>query len=295
MIGETEPGAGPERKRYVITDDGATDFEAWLREPLAPEPHLQTVLFAKVVLALMLDRDAGGYLDTQRAAHLQRMRELTELKRTGGMVDALLADHGLFHLEADLRWIDLTAARLDALAHGGAVVTPLVEARGVVLSFGATPALQGADMAVARGEIVAVMGPSGSGKTTLLHCLAGILTPSSGEIRFAGERIDTLGETDAQPAPPGAVRLRLPVRAAGAGADRRGERRPPAAARRDPPGRGGAGGRRVARPGWGWTAWAGGARASSPAGRRSASPSPAVWSPPPRCSSPTSPPARWTR
>ena len=40
---------------------------------------------------------------------------------------------------------------------------PLVEARDVVLSFGATPALQGADMAVARGEIVAVMGPSGSG------------------------------------------------------------------------------------------------------------------------------------
>ena len=44
------------------------------------------------------------------------MRELTELKRTGGLVDALLADHGLFHLEADLRWIDLTAARLAALA-----------------------------------------------------------------------------------------------------------------------------------------------------------------------------------
>jgi putative ABC transport system ATP-binding protein len=75
-------------------------------------------------------------------------------------------------------------------------VTPLVEARDVVLSFGATPALQGADMAVARGEIVAVMGPSGSGKTTLLHCLAGILTPSAGEIRFAGERIDTLSETE---------------------------------------------------------------------------------------------------
>jgi hypothetical protein len=44
------------------------------------------------------------------------MRELTELKRTGGIVEALLADHGLFHLEADLRWIDLTSARLDALA-----------------------------------------------------------------------------------------------------------------------------------------------------------------------------------
>jgi hypothetical protein len=47
--------------------------------------------------------------------HAQRMRELTHLKRTGSTVDALLADHGLFHLEADLRWIDTTVARLDAL------------------------------------------------------------------------------------------------------------------------------------------------------------------------------------
>jgi DNA-binding PadR family transcriptional regulator len=116
VVGETEAGAGPERKRYVITEQGATDFDAWLTEPLEPEPHLQTMLFAKVVLALMLDRDAHGYLDRQRAAHLQRMRELTGVKRTGDPVDGLLADHGLFHLEADLRWIDLTAARLDVLA-----------------------------------------------------------------------------------------------------------------------------------------------------------------------------------
>jgi hypothetical protein len=44
------------------------------------------------------------------------MRELTELRRSGDLVDALLADHGLFHLEADLRWIDLTSARVSALA-----------------------------------------------------------------------------------------------------------------------------------------------------------------------------------
>ncbi|WP_370084640.1 helix-turn-helix transcriptional regulator [Streptacidiphilus sp. MAP12-16] len=116
VVGETEPGAGPDRKRYVITDAGATEFEAWLAEPVAAEPHLQTVLFSKVVLALMLGRDAERYLDAQRAAHLQRMRELTEIKRSSGLVDALLADHGLFHLESDLRWIDLTAARLDALS-----------------------------------------------------------------------------------------------------------------------------------------------------------------------------------
>jgi hypothetical protein len=64
----------------------------------------------------MLGRPAEAYLDAQRAAHLQRMRELTKIKRTGGLMDALLADHGLFHLEADLRWIDVTSARLGALA-----------------------------------------------------------------------------------------------------------------------------------------------------------------------------------
>jgi DNA-binding PadR family transcriptional regulator len=114
--GEAEPGAGPDRKRYAITPAGQLEVEAWLTEPVAPEPHLQTVLFAKVVLALMLGRPAADYLDTQRRAHLRRMRELTELKQAGSLVDALLADHGLFHLEADLRWIDTTTARLGALA-----------------------------------------------------------------------------------------------------------------------------------------------------------------------------------
>jgi putative ABC transport system ATP-binding protein len=73
-------------------------------------------------------------------------------------------------------------------------VTPIIEARDVVLSFGETPALRGASLAAERGEILAIMGPSGSGKTTLLHCLAGILVPASGEIRFDGQRVDTLNE-----------------------------------------------------------------------------------------------------
>ncbi|MCO1618724.1 PadR family transcriptional regulator [Micromonospora tulbaghiae] len=115
VVGDVAPGAGPDRKRYVITDLGATEVEHWLTEPVEPEPHLQTVLFTKVALALMLDRPAEEYLDTQRAAHLRRMRELTEIKRNGELVDVMLADHGLYHLEADLRWIETTGARLDAL------------------------------------------------------------------------------------------------------------------------------------------------------------------------------------
>ena len=76
------------------------------------------------------------------------------------------------------------------------MTAPVVEARDVHLSFGPTPALRGASLAVTAGEVVALMGPSGSGKTTLLHCLAGILTPDAGEVLFQGRRIDRLGEEE---------------------------------------------------------------------------------------------------
>ena len=114
--GQIEPGAGPDRKRYAITELGTREVHEWLRTPIEPEPHLQTLLFTKVVLSLILGRSARTYLDTQRAAHMERMRQLTKLRRTAGSVEALLADHGLFHLEADLRWIDLTEARLASIA-----------------------------------------------------------------------------------------------------------------------------------------------------------------------------------
>jgi putative ABC transport system ATP-binding protein len=51
-------------------------------------------------------------------------------------------------------------------------------------------------VAVAQGEILAVMGPSGSGKSTLLHCLAGIFPPDSGEVWYDGRRLDTLKEAE---------------------------------------------------------------------------------------------------
>jgi hypothetical protein len=99
----------------VITESGATELGRWLHETEAPEPYLHSTLFAKVVLALLLDQDAQSFLDAQKARHMERMRELTELKRTGEVVDQLLADNALFHLEADIRWIELTAARLGNL------------------------------------------------------------------------------------------------------------------------------------------------------------------------------------
>lgn len=75
-------------------------------------------------------------------------------------------------------------------------MTAAVEARDVRFSFGSTPALRGATVTVAPGEILAVMGPSGSGKSTLLHCLAGILVPDGGEVLVGGRRIDDLPEAE---------------------------------------------------------------------------------------------------
>jgi len=72
----------------------------------------------------------------------------------------------------------------------------LVEARDIYKSFGQTPALRGANVAVRHGEIFAIMGPSGSGKSTLLHCLAGIFTPDRGDVLFDGRVVNAMSEAD---------------------------------------------------------------------------------------------------
>ena len=187
VAGTSEPGAGPDRKRYVITEAGREEVEAWLAEPVEPEPHLQTVLFVKVVLALMLDRSAEGYLDAQRAAHLQRMRELTELRRTGtwstpcwrtmGCSISRPTSGGWISPPLDSRawprWCGHDRAARAVERDG----PPLIEARDVFSRSGRRRRCGARASRSRRGEMLAVMGPSGSGKSTLLHCLAGILMP----------------------------------------------------------------------------------------------------------------------
>lgn len=111
-----ESGGGPERKRYSITDDGVVDVDAWLTKPEAPQQYLQNTLYTKVVIALLSGRDAHHILDVQRGSHIATMRELTTRKRSGDLIDTLICDHAIFHLEADLRWLELTASRLTDLA-----------------------------------------------------------------------------------------------------------------------------------------------------------------------------------
>ena len=70
---------------------------------------------------------------------------------------------------------------------------PAVEARGVRKRYDSegapVRALRGVDLVVAASEFVAVMGPSGCGKSTLLNLVAGLDTPSDGDIHIAGESL----------------------------------------------------------------------------------------------------------
>lgn len=71
---------------------------------------------------------------------------------------------------------------------------PLLEARNLHKAFGRTEALRGVSVSFDAGEVVAVTGPSGSGKSTLLMCLAGIMRPEAGQVRYAGEDLTDLTE-----------------------------------------------------------------------------------------------------
>jgi branched-chain amino acid transport system ATP-binding protein len=69
-------------------------------------------------------------------------------------------------------------------------VTALLEARGLHAGYGAVPVLFGVDLVIPADGAATLLGRNGMGKTTTIRCLTGLLRPTSGEIRFAGERID---------------------------------------------------------------------------------------------------------
>jgi ABC-type lipoprotein export system ATPase subunit len=76
----------------------------------------------------------------------------------------------------------------------------IVEARGLVKTYGegraARRVLDGANLTVQGGEVVAILGRSGSGKSTLLHLLGGLDRPEAGTIEIAGEAVTGVGERE---------------------------------------------------------------------------------------------------
>src|SRR5260221_4442441 len=73
-----------------------------------------------------------------------------------------------------------------------------IEVRHLTKTFGAFTALEGVDLKVADGELLALLGPSGSGKTPLLRIIAGLDWPDSGEVAFDGENALSRGAGERQ-------------------------------------------------------------------------------------------------
>ena len=98
---------------YEITTDGVTAVDAWVATPQAPDLFATSTLYARLTVALLSDRDAAQVLAGQRATHLARMRELQQARREATGADLLAVTYELAHLDADLRWIEESGARLD--------------------------------------------------------------------------------------------------------------------------------------------------------------------------------------
>jgi DNA-binding PadR family transcriptional regulator len=114
-VAGVERSGGPDRTVYAVTQSGIRQLESWLRAPESSAAYLQSTVFTKVVLAMLSGRDPRAVIDVQRTAHRDQMRQLTAEKHSAPLERTLALDLAMFHLEADLRWLDHTEARLDAL------------------------------------------------------------------------------------------------------------------------------------------------------------------------------------
>lgn len=67
-----------------------------------------------------------------------------------------------------------------------------LDVQGLQVGYGGIHAVKGVDLHIAPGELVALIGSNGAGKTTTLKCLAGLLTPASGQIRYEGALLNAV-------------------------------------------------------------------------------------------------------
>ena len=72
----------------------------------------------------------------------------------------------------------------------------LVDIQDLHFSYGDRPLLQGINMRIPRGKVVAIMGGSGCGKTTLLRCIGGQLRPTAGSVRLGDDVVSKMSESE---------------------------------------------------------------------------------------------------
>jgi DNA-binding PadR family transcriptional regulator len=114
-----EQGAGPEKHIYVITPSGRRALDEWFATGVASE-HQHDEFFIMLMLALASGAaDPYQLISTQRTLMFRQLHAVTEQRTrvdpTKELAKLLLLDKVAMHLDADLRWLDMTESRLDEI------------------------------------------------------------------------------------------------------------------------------------------------------------------------------------
>jgi branched-chain amino acid transport system ATP-binding protein len=91
----------------------------------------------------------------------------------------------------------MSIAELAATDEALAVSAPVLELVGVRAGYGSIEVLHGVDLAVHAGQVVALLGPNGGGKSTTVKVAAGLMTPVSGDVRYAGRSVSGISAEEA--------------------------------------------------------------------------------------------------
>ncbi|WP_062013641.1 ABC transporter ATP-binding protein [Aureimonas sp. AU4] len=168
------------RPAVIVLDEPTTALDVTVQiEVLA---LLKRLIARYGTAALYITHDLAVVAQVADRLLVLRHGQAVETGETAGIIGAPKADYTR----------RLVAEREASLGGDGAhhqAGAPLLEVSDVTAAYGRTTVLGGVGCRLARGETLAVVGESGSGKSTLARVVTGLLTPASGEVRFAGERL----------------------------------------------------------------------------------------------------------
>ncbi len=124
---------GPEKRIYALTLLGEQALEAWFQEGVPPG-HQRDEFFVKLMTALASEQvDPQQVIQIQRAFLFQEMHAATQVRDSYDpqteLAQILLLDKAIMHLEADLRWLDITETRLEEVQRQP-LPEPVIRRRG---------------------------------------------------------------------------------------------------------------------------------------------------------------------
>src|SRR5215510_6952877 len=126
-------GREPERRIYAITRDGHEALKDWFASGV-PTEHQRDEFYVKLMIGLISgEADPTRIIQTQRSRLYQELHDATAQRDSYDphleMAQILLIDKAIMHLEADLRWLDITEMRLEAIK-GQPIPEPAIRRRG---------------------------------------------------------------------------------------------------------------------------------------------------------------------